>query len=67
VHDIERVPAEGRVLLVANHSGQLPFDAAMLGVSLLIELDPPRSPRALRGVGPATRCRRAPKGRRRWR
>jgi 1-acyl-sn-glycerol-3-phosphate acyltransferase len=47
VHGIERVPREGRVLLVANHSGQLPFDAAMLGVSLLVELDPPRAARAL--------------------
>ncbi len=47
VHGIEHVPAEGRVLLVANHSGQLPFDAAMIGVSLLVELDPPRMPRAL--------------------
>ncbi|HTP27756.1 MAG TPA: lysophospholipid acyltransferase family protein [Anaeromyxobacteraceae bacterium] len=44
---IERVPAEGRVLFVANHSGQLPFDAAMLGISLLIEMDPPRFGRAL--------------------
>jgi 1-acyl-sn-glycerol-3-phosphate acyltransferase len=47
VHGIEAVPTDGRVLLVANHSGQLPFDAAMLGVSLLIELDPPRYARAL--------------------
>src|SRR5919205_4456885 len=47
VHAIERVPAEGRVLLVANHSGQLPFDAAMLGVSLLVDMDPPRAARAL--------------------
>jgi 1-acyl-sn-glycerol-3-phosphate acyltransferase len=47
VHDVERVPTEGRALLVANHSGQLPFDAAMLGVSLLVELDPPRAARAL--------------------
>src|SRR5919206_3536156 len=47
VHDIGRVPPEGRILLVANHSGQLPFDAAMLGVSLLVELDPPRAARAL--------------------
>ena len=47
VHDIERVPATGRVLLVANHSGQLPFDAAMLGLSLLVEHDPPRVLRAL--------------------
>jgi 1-acyl-sn-glycerol-3-phosphate acyltransferase len=44
---IEKVPGEGRVLIVANHSGQLPFDAAMLGVSLLVEKDPPRAARAL--------------------
>lgn len=47
VHDVERVPAEGRVLLVSNHSGQLPFDAAMVGLSLLVERDPPRVARAL--------------------
>lgn len=47
VHGIENVPAEGRVLLVSNHSGQLPFDAAMLAVALLLELDPPRAVRAL--------------------
>jgi 1-acyl-sn-glycerol-3-phosphate acyltransferase len=41
VHDIERVP-EGRVLLVCNHAGQLPFDGAMLGVAMLLEADPPR-------------------------
>jgi 1-acyl-sn-glycerol-3-phosphate acyltransferase len=44
---IEHVPGDGRVLLVANHSGQLPFDAAMLGVSLLVDKDPPRAARAL--------------------
>jgi 1-acyl-sn-glycerol-3-phosphate acyltransferase len=44
---IEKVPGEGRVLIVANHSGQLPFDAAMLGVSLLVDKDPPRAARAL--------------------
>jgi 1-acyl-sn-glycerol-3-phosphate acyltransferase len=47
VRGIEQVPADGRVVLIANHSGQLPFDAAMLGVSLLIDLDPPRFARAL--------------------
>ena len=44
---IEHVPGEGRVLLVANHSGQLPFDAVMLGLAVLFELDPPRYVRAL--------------------
>ncbi len=47
VNGIEAVPAEGRVLLVANHSGQLPFDAAMIEVALLFEKDPPRAARAL--------------------
>ncbi len=47
VHDIERVPTDGRALVIANHSGQLPFDAVMLGLSLLVELDPPRYARAL--------------------
>jgi 1-acyl-sn-glycerol-3-phosphate acyltransferase len=44
--NIDRVP-EGRVLLVANHSGQLPFDAAMIGISLLVERDPPRTVRSM--------------------
>jgi 1-acyl-sn-glycerol-3-phosphate acyltransferase len=47
LHGLEHVPADGRVLLVSNHSGQLPLDAAMLVVALLIELDPPRVARAL--------------------
>ena len=47
LHGVDRVPAEGRVVLVANHSGQLPFDAAMIEVALLLERDPPRVVRAL--------------------
>ena len=47
LHGIERVPADGRVLLIANHSGQLPFDAAMLETALLLDMDPPRIARAL--------------------
>src|SRR5574341_190169 len=47
LHGVERVPPEGRVILIANHSGQLPFDAAMIGLSLLVERDPPRVLRAL--------------------
>lgn len=42
----ERVPG-GRVLLIANHAGQLPFDAAMLGVAMLLEAEPPRLARGL--------------------
>jgi 1-acyl-sn-glycerol-3-phosphate acyltransferase len=45
-HGIEQVPA-GRVMLVANHSGQLPLDGAMIGMSLLLEGEPPRVVRAM--------------------
>lgn len=46
-HGLEHVPSEGRVLLVANHSGQLPFDAAMVEMACLADKDPPRAVRAL--------------------
>jgi 1-acyl-sn-glycerol-3-phosphate acyltransferase len=45
-HGIEKVP-KGRVLLISNHSGQLPMDGAMIGVSLLLEADPPRAIRSM--------------------
>jgi 1-acyl-sn-glycerol-3-phosphate acyltransferase len=44
---LSHVPSEGRAVLVSNHSGQLPFDAAMIAVALLVEKDPPRVVRAL--------------------
>lgn len=45
-HGIEKVP-KGRVLLIGNHSGQLPFDAAMVGAALLLEGQPPRAIRSM--------------------
>jgi 1-acyl-sn-glycerol-3-phosphate acyltransferase len=45
-HGIDRVPP-GRVLLVANHAGQLPFDAAMVAVAMLLEAEPPRIVRGM--------------------
>jgi len=42
----EQMP-QGRVLVIANHAGQLPFDAAMLAVALLLEAEPPRLARGL--------------------
>jgi len=45
-HGIEKVP-EGRVLLVANHSGQLPLDGVMIGCAMLCEAEPPRVARAM--------------------
>jgi len=47
VYDVERLPP-GRLLLVANHAGQLPFDGAMLATAMLLEADPPR---VVRGMG----------------
>lgn len=44
---LQSVPA-GRALLVANHAGQLPFDAAMLSAAMLLEAEPPR---VARGMG----------------
>jgi len=44
--DIDRVPP-GRVLLVANHAGQLPFDGMMLSTAMLLEAEPPRIARAM--------------------
>jgi 1-acyl-sn-glycerol-3-phosphate acyltransferase len=43
---VDRVP-NGRVLLVSNHSGQLPFDAIGIAGALLFEHDPPRMIRAM--------------------
>ncbi|MES2503303.1 MAG: lysophospholipid acyltransferase family protein [Myxococcota bacterium] len=37
----------GRVLVVANHSGQLPFDAMMISMAFMVE---PKKPRLLRGM-----------------
>jgi 1-acyl-sn-glycerol-3-phosphate acyltransferase len=43
---IGRIP-EGRALLIANHAGQLPFDAMMLGAATLLEAEPPRIARGM--------------------
>lgn len=46
VYDVDRVPA-GRVILVANHSGQIPIDAAIIGCALFFDANPPRITRAM--------------------
>lgn len=43
---LENVP-EGPVMVVPNHSGQLPFDAALIAVAFLFEAE---QPRLLRGM-----------------
>jgi 1-acyl-sn-glycerol-3-phosphate acyltransferase len=46
VHGIENVPT-GRVLLVSNHSGQVPLDGAMIGAAMFMDAEPPRIIRAM--------------------
>jgi len=43
----ERIPKRGPAILVANHGGVLPVDAAMLCLDVLRRTDPPRIPRAV--------------------
>jgi len=45
-HGIANLPS-GRVLLVANHSGQLPFDAVVIVAAGLFEANPPRMIRTM--------------------
>lgn len=42
----ENIP-EGRMMVIANHSGQLPFDGAMIAAAFLLEA---KVPRLLRGM-----------------
>ncbi|MCK5771280.1 lysophospholipid acyltransferase family protein [Algiphilus sp.] len=44
---LEHVPAHGRVLIIANHSGQLPMDGVLLGYALQSNPVAPRAPRAM--------------------
>lgn len=46
-HQVTHVPSEGRVLIVANHSGQLPFDGLMIAAALMLEREPPRMVRSM--------------------
>lgn len=46
VFGAENVPS-GRVLLIANHSGQVPIDGALIGASMFMDVEPPRFCRAM--------------------
>ncbi|HEY3357107.1 MAG TPA: lysophospholipid acyltransferase family protein [Polyangia bacterium] len=46
VFGIDRVP-DGRVLLIGNHSGQLPYDAVCIACALMFDRTPPRMARAM--------------------
>lgn len=44
---VDHIPRSGPAILVANHAGVLPVDAAMLCLDVLRRTDPPRIPRAV--------------------
>ena len=46
-HGAENLPARGRAIVVANHGGLLPLDAAMLYADILARTDPPRVARPI--------------------
>ncbi len=46
VFGAKSIPA-GRVLLIANHSGQLPIDGALIGAAMFMDVEPPRFTRAM--------------------
>jgi 1-acyl-sn-glycerol-3-phosphate acyltransferase len=45
-HGLETLP-EGRMLLISNHSGQVPIDAMMIATALFSQADPPRIIRSM--------------------
>ena len=46
-HGTEKVPSKGPVLIIANHSGQLPIDGILIGFALATRDKEPRMPRAM--------------------
>ncbi len=46
-HGIEHIPPTGRVIFVANHSGQLPFDGLVIGSATFLEPEQPRLVRSM--------------------
>nr|HEX4312704.1 lysophospholipid acyltransferase family protein [Kofleriaceae bacterium] len=44
---IENIPAGGRVILVSNHSGQLPFDGLVINAACFLEPPQPRLVRSM--------------------
>lgn len=46
-HGLEHIPPRGRVLVIANHSGQLPLDGVLIGGAMAMNPLGPRAPRAM--------------------
>lgn len=47
VHGIEHLPPKGAVLIVGNHSGQVPLDGVMIAMAMVLDAKHPRFPRAM--------------------
>jgi 1-acyl-sn-glycerol-3-phosphate acyltransferase len=46
-HGLENIPSHGRVLIIGNHSGQLPMDGVLVGVAAATNPHGPRLARAM--------------------
>lgn len=46
-HGLENIPSSGRVLIIGNHSGQLPMDGVLVGVAAATNPHGPRLARAM--------------------
>ncbi|QQR99140.1 MAG: acyltransferase family protein [Sphingobacteriales bacterium] len=46
-YGLENIPKDGSVLIIGNHSGQLPIDAVLLGYSLITNKYAPRVPKGM--------------------
>ena len=46
-HGLENIPTEGRALVIANHSGQMPMDGVLIGYAISTNPHGPRAPRAM--------------------
>ena len=46
-YGLENIPEDGRLLIIPNHSGQLPLDGALIGYAMLTNAHAPRSPKAM--------------------
>jgi 1-acyl-sn-glycerol-3-phosphate acyltransferase len=46
-YGLEHIPDHGRAMLIGNHSGGIPVDAAMVLASLLLDKKPPRTAHAM--------------------
>ncbi|MFP4474551.1 MAG: lysophospholipid acyltransferase family protein [Desulfatibacillaceae bacterium] len=44
---LENIPAKGRVLVIANHSGQIPFDGGLVMIAMVTNPHAPRMPRTM--------------------